>query len=549
MSDRDILKGAERQHPAIPELAEQLRDGKIGRRDFLRTASLLGLTAAASYAVAGKMTGTGMIAPAAAAHHEGKKGGNLRVSMNIKEISDPAVFDWSEKGNVARQFIEQLVRINQDNIAEPYLAESWQPSDDLKTWTFNLRQGVKWSNGDDFGADDVIANFARWIDPEVGSSNQGRFAAVQEVPEKIDDHTLRFNLATADLSLPQSMGDYPALIAHRRFMDEGGDLAKNPVGTGPFELKEFEVGGRAVLTRRLDEHFTGPVYLDQITYIDNGADPSAELAAFASGQIDLNYQSTVEQTQAIAAIPTLDLLTAATAQTGVVRFRVSEKPFDDPRVRQAIAAATDNARLLELVYQNLGELGQNYHVAPIHPDHAPLPLIKPDIERAKALLAEAGYADGLEVDMQAVDNPKWESSICVAMAEMVRPAGIKINVNILPGGTYWDRWDKWPFSLTAWTHRPLGTQVLNLAYRSGVAWNECAYNNPEFDRLLDQAGGIFDVEARHAVMAKLEKILQDDGITVIPFFRSVFVTKSKKVKNFNAQVALEHHLNQVWLDA
>ncbi|MBT3307261.1 MAG: ABC transporter substrate-binding protein, partial [Alphaproteobacteria bacterium] len=199
-------------HPAVPELANKLAKGDIDRREFLRTATLLGVSASAAYAMAGGVTGSQFVSSAQAATP--KKGGNLRVSMNVKEITDPATYDWSEKGNVARQFVEPLVRIDRNNIAQPHLAEGWSASDDLKTWTFKLRKGVKWSNGDDFGADDVVSNFERWLDPATGSSNQGRFSSMTQkidtgkkdkdgkpvmstvasegAVEKVDAHTVRF---------------------------------------------------------------------------------------------------------------------------------------------------------------------------------------------------------------------------------------------------------------------------------------------------------------------------------------------------------------------
>ncbi len=540
-------KRAAKTHSAIPELADQLRKGEIGRRDFLRTATLLGLSATAAYALAGKMTGTHFVPRAMA--QAGKRGGNLRVSMFVKEITDPAIFDWSEKGNVARQFVDPIVRISPDNIATPHLAESWQASEDLKTWTFKLRQDIKWSNGDDFGADDIIFNFTRWIDPDTGSSNENRFSALKEPPEKIDDHTVRFNLERPELAMPESMGDYPALIVHRRFSDEGGDLSKNPVGTGAFELVEFNVGERAVLRRRADQHWTGEVYLDQITYIDLGGDASAEINAFVSGQVDLSHLTSVEQVLAIRQIPGLNLNETATAQTGVVRMRLTEEPWGNAKLRQAVLAAIDNQRLLEIAYQGLGLPGEDHHVAPVHPAYADLPDKKQDYDLARRLLAEAGHANGIEFDVQCVDSPEWEQNTTIAIAEMLRPAGITANVNVLPGKTYWDKWDTWPFSLTSWTHRALATQVLNLGYRKGGVWNETAYANPEFDRLLDQAGGIVDVNERRKVMAKLEKLMQDDAIMIQPFWRSVFTTSTEKVRNYNVQPALEQHLNQVWLDA
>lgn len=557
-------------HPYIPELKDRLRKGQIGRREFLRTAALLGVSAGAAYAMTGILDGDRPVPRARAQDETPKFGGNLRCSMNVKEITDPATYDWSEKGNVARHVVEPLVRINHENFAEPYLAESWEASEDLKTWTFHLRKGVKWSNGDDFTADDVIYNFRRWLDPKTGSSNQGRFSSMtttvdtgkkdedgkpvmstmgaEGVLEKIDDHTVRFNLVIPDLSLPESMADYPALIVHRRFEEEGGDLSKNPVGTGPFTLTDFAVGEKAVLVKREDAPWWGgDVYLDQITYIDHGDDAAAQLAALASDQVDCNFRTGIEQVATHEAIPNLTVFSTLTAQCGVARMRVTEKPFDNKALRQAIQACVDQDEILRIVYQGRGAVGEDHHVAPIHPEYADLPRLKQDYDLARKRMAEAGYPDGIKLTIDCVANPTWEQNACKALREMCLPAGIDIAINVMPGGTYWDRWMSTPFGFTSWTHRALGTQVLNLAYRSGVAWNETGYANPEFDALLDEAGGILDAVERRAVMAKLEKILQDDAIISQSSWRSVFITANDRVKNIYVQPAEEHHYNKVWL--
>lgn len=555
-----------RTHPAVRELAEKTCRGEIGRRDFLRTAALLGVSAA----TANSLIGIALTPGPAIAAETPKSGGNLRVSMNVMDMADPAIFDWSQKGNVARHIIEPLVQVDHDNIARPHLAEKWEASDDLKTWTFHLRKGVKWSNGDEFGADDVIATFTRWLDPKTGSSNIGRFASLTTTTdtgkkdkngkpvkttkmtpgalEKVDAHTVRFHLNTADLSLPESMADYPALITHRNFAKDGANFIKNPIGTGPFALKEFKVGERAVLVKRKDaKYWGGDVYLDQITYIDHGDDPAAQLAAFASGQVDANYETGVEQVPAIKALPNVTLYEALTAQTGVARFKVTEKPFTDKRVRQAIQACIDHDRLKTLLYSEYGAPAEDHHVAPIHPEYAKLPKQKQDYAKAKKLLAEAGFADGLEIKIDCVANPTWEQNACKAIAEMVKPAGINLQINVMPGGTYWDRWTTTPFGFTNWTHRPLGVQVLNLAYRSGVPWNESSYSNPEFDKLLDEAGTKLDPNERRTYMKKLEEILQGDAVIVQSLWRSVFVTAGKNVHGIYAHPALEHHFNKVWI--
>ena len=556
-------------HPLVPELANQLKKGEIDRRDFLRTVTLLGVAAPVAYSMAGRLMGEAPV-PAAAAQ-EMKKGGHLRVGMNVMEITDPATFDWTEKGNGARHIVESLVRTGNDNVARPYLAESWRASDDLKTWTFKLRNGVKWSNGDAFGADDLIFNVKRWLDPATGSSNQSRFSAMTTTTdtgkvdedgkavmsttetegaiEKIDDRTVRFHLNVANLAVPENFADYPALIVHRNFSEDGGDLRKNPVGTGPYRLAEHAVGEKAVLVKREGEYWGDDFPLDQITYIDSGDDPAATLAALASGQIDVNHQFGVELIDAIAKLSDLNLNETATAATGVARMRMTEKPFDDARVREAVRLTVDHERLVEIVFRGHGLASEDHHVAPMHPEYAPIRKVTQNHERARQLLRDAGYEDGIDLQINCVANPTWEQNSCNALAEMAKPAGINIKVNVMPGGSYWDQWLTWPFGFTSWGHRPLGVQVLNLAYRTGGVWNESNHNNPEYDRILDAAGGIADPKARSIEMAKLEKMLQDDSVISQSLWRSLFSANHKKVKGFNLHVALEHHFNKVWIDA
>jgi peptide/nickel transport system substrate-binding protein len=118
------------------------------------------------------------------------------------------------------------------------------------------------------------------------------------------------------------------------------------------------------------------------------------------------------------------------------------------------------------------------------------------------------------------------------MVEQWKGAGIRIEINVLPGAQFWEIWDKTDFGMTSWTHRPLGVMVLGLAYRAGVPWNESSYNNPEFDALLTKAEGILDVDKRREVMAQIEKIMQDDGPITQPLWRAVFTGYDKRVKGF-----------------
>ena len=188
-------------------------------------------------------------------------------------------------------------------------------------------------------------------------------------------------------------------------------------------------------------------------------------------------------------------------------------------MRRALALAIDPAVCLELGIGDLGVTAENHHVGPMHPDYAELPKQEVDPAGAKALMEEAGLAD-YEHELLSLDAG-YRKDTTDAVADMLRKAGIKVKRTVLPGSTFWNDWAKYPYSSTNWNHRPLGVQVLGLAYRSGEAWNEAGFENAEFDAALKEALALADVDARREKVAVCEKIMQDEGVIVQPYWRTL----------------------------
>jgi peptide/nickel transport system substrate-binding protein len=559
--------GEGRQHPAIPRLVDALEQRKLDRREFLRTVTLLGMSAPVAYGVAGRILGEPLVKAARA--ETPTKGGILRIGMRIPAVDNPHTFSWVYDSNIVRQCNDYLTRTQADGVTVPHLLEKWEPSADLKTWTLVLKQGVKWSNGEDLVADHVIWNVQRWINPDVGSSvlgllkgfllkdvdtgqksEDGSAKMTTEVwdanaIEKVDDRTIRLNGAASTLAMPENLFHYPALILHPK--DEG-KWGVGSIGTGPYDAAELEVGKKVVLKRRAS-HWGNAGHLDEIHFSDLGDDSATKLAALASKQVDGLYDADIKIYESIKKLPDIEIHQVTTAQTGVARMKVGAEPFKDPRVRKAFKLAVDPATVLKIAYRDLGAPGEHHHVCPVHPDYVELPPMTRDVEAAKKLLAEAGHPDGVEVELHCKKDPDWESTACQAMIEQWAEAGIKVKLNVMPGAQYWDVWTKVPFGFTNWTHRPLAIMVLGLAYRTGVPWNESDYANPKFDELLTKAEGIIDIEERKKVVAEIEQIMQEDGPIVQPLWRAIYQPFNKKVKGLKAHPTEYYFLEDVWMEA
>jgi peptide/nickel transport system substrate-binding protein len=538
----------------------------------LRHAVALGLAAQAAYAFAG-LPAPAMADPTLpfpAVDPKATAGGRLRVGQMVARMEDPATYNWNEMSNQTRPIVEYLTMVGPDNVVRPMLLESWTPSADLKTWTLHVRGGVMWHNGEELTAEQVAWNIRRWTNPALGSSNLGlsTFAALTEqtaekdakgkfrrraVPngvEVLDARTLRLHLTQPVLSVAEDFGEYCTLILHPSFTPP---LSRAPMGTGPFTLEELRVGERCILKRvtkttdgRDFRYWGGEVYLDEIRFYHFEQDN--QTMAVASGSVDTIYELTVDQLELAKSIPGAQILSVETAQTLCLRMQVDVKPFDDLRVRRAIVKAADNAAIKNLVFGAHGSVGNNCHVAPVHPEYAALPAVERDVAGAKRLLGEAGFEHGIDVTIVVGNNDgPWHQAVCEVLRDQVKDAGIRLHVDVVPPTRFWQIWNKVPFGATSWSHRPLGTMALAQAYRTGASWNETHYSDPAFDAALADAESSIDIPERRRKMKKVEQILQDAALMVQPLWRPVFILASDRVHGYHPHPARQMQLTKVWM--
>ncbi len=468
------------------------------------------------------------------------KGGHLRIGHAVYPLPQLAHrSNVASANNVLRQVCETLTRLGQDNVVRPHLLEDLTVSDDLKTWTLKLRRDVKWRSGRPFVAEDVIWNLKHVLDPAVGSNMLGYFKPLffsadgtsgpsEKAIEKIDAHTVQLTLRTPTIAMPVILAEHSMPILDP---EERGEFKIGMNGTGPFALVEYEPTRRALFEANKNYWGVKP-HLDKLEFIDVGDSPMTALAALRSGQVDGLYLLDVAGLPLAQQIPNVKIYEVATAETAIARMKVGTKPFDDVRVRKAMKLAVDQTQVLAVAMAGKADVAEHHLVSPIHPEYFKLPFMGRDVEKAKALLKEAGLPNGFSTEMVVSQTPAWLIPAANVLVNQWADINVKVTVKPVPSSVYNADFLKIPFGLTRWAHRPPGFSLIGLILRSGAPYNETDYANPKLDALISQAEATYDLEKRKLVMKDIEELLQEDAPFAQPIWARIMTAYSSRVQGF-----------------
>jgi peptide/nickel transport system substrate-binding protein len=440
----------------------------------------------------------------------------FRISHELEgggaESMDP--YDTNRFWPTINMVYNRLVFAGPDGMPQPDLATEWHAEDDERVWVFKLRDGVTFSDGSSFDAADVAYSIMRMIDPELDSPLRPVLENIERV-DVVDPLTVKVVAKAPDADLPILLADYRALMLPE---GSGDTINENPIGTGPFMVEAIEPEGTTVLLAN-PNYYGGKPGVDRIEVIAI-TDSVARIQALQAGQIDYIDSIDPKQVGLFSDAAKFTIQRIETGDWDGLIVRTDTEPYTDPRVRKALRIAADREAIIKVV---LGEGGG--HVAcdnpvwqgdPYHWDGG----CAQDIEGAKKLLADAGYPDGIDVDVYTSDVGATYVSLVEAYQEQVKAAGIRVNLVMTAADGYWD--DVWmvePYFVTGWGQRP-APQILPEAFHSGAAWNESFYANPDFDALLERSRGEPDFAKRKALYVEAQQILFEEGGAFIPYFRN-----------------------------
>lgn len=499
-----------------------------------------------------------------------KQGGHLRIAVpggydTLNPIMHTAVSEY----HVTEQVYSSLTQIQPDMSVEGDLATDWESNNDGETWIFDLHEDARWHNGNRVLAEDVKATFDAILSEEFASPARNEVGPIDSV-DVVNDTTVQFNLSSSYGLLPKKMAKVRARIVPKRILDQGPDsdafsnLATEPEGSGPFKLETFRTGDRVEFSAvddwwKTDDEGNSLPYLDKQTHLVL-PDSSAAINGMSNNNVDHYNRPTPAKWNRIENMSSVETNTMPGGTIFPVVVRVDKEPFDDNRVRQAMKYAVDKVEMLEVAANGLGTLGYHQPISPAYQyfddelTHKFGKRAQP--EKAKELLAEAGYPDGIDTGYDLYHSPEHLGPIgptATLFQEYMSEIGIEFGLQSVPIARFFNINDELPLKVTYLNMRLSVDDMFNLAYTTDAPWNHSSYNWPEnpdadFGQVLENGMRTTDTEEKAQYFAECQRIFQDKGAQIIPFYYNRIEAYKQYEQNFQMEpTANRLPLEQTWL--
>ncbi len=469
-------------------------------------------------------------------------GGSLTIAQGVEPPGlDPttatsAAIPRVVYGNV----LEGLVRIERDGKIAPALASEYRISKDGKEYTFILKKGVKFHDGKPFDAEDVKFTFERLMDPKTNIPNIKYYRDIESV-EVADSHTVKFKLKNVNSMFLFNLARPDSIIVNKQAVDR---LKTAPVGTGPFKFVEWIRGDRVILAKFEEYHRKGFPYLDKVTFKFIG-DPSAQIASLKAGDVDvIGYDVSPENALLLEKDPKFKVLNGYTTTEVILSTNQTRKPFDDVRVRRAMAHAIDRSALIKGVMSGYGvPIGS--HMDPGNPYYIDLTSAYPyNPTKAKQLLAEAGYPNGFEAVIKLPERFAYARRTGEIVTDMLSQVGIRLKIELTEWGQWIDRvFKNADFDLTVIGHsEPFDIDI----YANPKYYFR--YDNPKFQETLKKAEMEPDPKLRRDLYVALQKMITEDAVNGFLFVMPSLPTMKKEVMNWWKDYPMTaQDVTEVWI--
>jgi peptide/nickel transport system substrate-binding protein len=537
-------------------VVDDLLSGEVDRAGFIRRAGMFGLSVPA---ISAALLAAGETPAAFAKSTRGKAGGRLRLGLT--PIPKGTLEPWTYQETVALQLGgisgEFLIRNKNNLTLVPELAVSWKPDATGKSWTYKLRQGVKFANGKPMTADDVIATYKMLLtspDSQAASAFSGvlDFAGVS----KVDDFTIKFDLETPTGNFPYltSSTTYQAIILPK---DYAGPFEKTPQTTGAFNLVAYTPGVSARYERN-PNWWGGAAPLEGIdATLGEG---TAIINGVLGGQLDL-MQGIIfgGGSRALFNNPNIQLFKARGATHREVPMNVNDGVLKDKRVRQAIALTLNRPQIVKNLFNNLADVGNDSPFAPVYPSTAKVAQRHQDIAKAKQLIAAAGLSKGWKTKLVTYQTGELPQ-LAQIIKQAVKAIGGNIDLKILTGTQYYDGtptttpWLNNPMTITDWGHRGVPNVLLNAALTSKAVpskkagtWNAAHFKNKQYDALVKSYGAAIGLADQRKYAKQIELLLLDQTPVIFPYFYNSIDAGSTKLTGYAVDQLGEIYLSKASL--